>query len=146
MISLPAEVLKAAFEHFRRCGEGRRECVVYLTEDLEQPELISGVIHPRHSASAAGYDLDSAAIGGIFTALAERHQTLRIQVHTHPGHAYHSARDDAMALIGTQGFLSLVIPNFGLGEVSLTDAFLAERDQSGDWRAVAVGERLAVIS
>jgi hypothetical protein len=39
-----------------------------------------------------------------------------------------------MALIYVPGFLSLVIPNFGLGEPSLDDSYLALLDESGRWQ------------
>jgi hypothetical protein len=143
---LQQEVLEQTFEHLRRCGAGRRECVVYLTGPLEDPALIDGAIHPRHSATAGGYDLDSPAIAEISTQLLASRRAVRVQVHTHPDFAYHSPRDDAFALVHTPGFLSLVIPNFGLAPVGLNGAFLAERTQGGGWVAVPPSERLEIVA
>jgi hypothetical protein len=56
-----------------------------------------------------------------------------VQVHTHPRRASHSRTDDIFALAPATGFLSLVIPNFGLGRVSLEGAVLVEMDASGEW-------------
>jgi len=59
---------------------------------------------------------------------------VRAQVHTHPGSAFHSATDDAYPMVQTSGFLSLVIPNFALGECSLAGAALYELGDYGRWR------------
>jgi hypothetical protein len=141
---LRPEVLGQAFEHLRRCGTGLRECVVYLTGPLQEPSLIDGVIHPRHSAGPAGYDLDSAAIAELWIELARDRRSVRAQVHTHPGPAFHSARDDRLALVHTPGFLSLVIPNFALGRVGLDGACLVERNEDGDWVRVTADDRLQI--
>jgi hypothetical protein len=69
-----------------------------------------------------------------------------MQAHTHPAAAYHSSRDDALAIVHTPGFLSLVIPDFARGEIGLDRAFLAERGHDGRWRQVSIAERLAVVA
>jgi proteasome lid subunit RPN8/RPN11 len=135
-------VLERAFEHLRRCGDGARECVVYLTGPVDQPSVIDGVVHPHHTSSAVGYDLDSAAIADLWRDLATAGRSIRVQVHTHPGPAYHSSRDDALAIVHTRGFLSLVIPQFATGPIGLTEAFLAARDEDGHWVEVPINEHL----
>ena len=144
MFQVGKEVLERAFEHLRACGAGRAECVVYLTGPIGSPLLIDGVVHPRHSASGGGYDLDSAAIADLWRDLVASGRSIRVQVHTHPGPAYHSSRDDALAIVHTPGFLSLVIPNFALGAVGLQGAFLARRSEEGAWVAVPPADCLAV--
>lgn len=137
-------VLEDAFEHLRRCGDGARECVVYLTGPAGQPTLVDGVVHPHHTSSSAGYDLDSAAIADLWRDLTAARRSIRVQVHTHPGPAYHSSRDDALAIVHTPGFLSLVIPRFASGPIGLDDAFLAARDVDGHWIEVPIQEHLEV--
>jgi hypothetical protein len=144
MKQLKAEVLESAFEHFRRCGSGRRECIVYLTSGAEDPDLIDGLIHPPHSAGPGGYDLDSTAIAGLWQELLVGKRSIQMQVHTHPGTAYHSSRDDALALVNSTGALSLVIPDFALGPVGLGGAFLARVKIGGDWVEVPITEQLEV--
>jgi hypothetical protein len=139
-------VLERAFEHLRTCGDGRRECIVYLTGPVDEPDVVDGVIHPRHTASLGGYDLDSDAIAELWRELVSHRRSVRIQVHTHPGAAFHSSRDDGLALVHTRGFLSLVIPDFARGPVGFEGAFLAERTHEGRWLAVPFEERLAVAS
>jgi proteasome lid subunit RPN8/RPN11 len=142
---LKAEVLKSTFEHLRRCGAGRQECIAYLTGPLDATDLIDGVVHPNHSASPAGYDIDSGEIALMWRGLLGEERSIRMQVHTHPGRAYHSSRDDALALVTSTGALSLVIPDFALGPVGTDDAFLARRDGSGEWVEVAIEQHFEVI-
>lgn len=126
-------VLGQSFEYLRRCGGGHQECVVLWAGPLERPGYVDEVIQPRHSASAAHYDIDPAWVGELWLDLAERKLTIRCQVHTHPGAAYHSSRDDALALIHTAGYLSLVLQRFAKGQVGLTDSYLTVRDKDGAW-------------
>ncbi len=145
MMKLRREVLEQAFEHLRRCGRGVRECIVYLTGPVDAPTKIDGMIHPEHAASAGGYDVDTDAIGELSTLLLASRRSVRLQMHTHPGTAYHSSRDDAYALVGMPGFLSLVIPDFALGPIGLDGAFLAERTRDGGWMPVVPGDRLEIV-
>src|SRR6185437_426765 len=145
MMRLQQEVLEQTFEHLRRCGAGRRECVVFLTGPLEAPALIDATIHPRHSATMGCYELDSAAVAEISSELLRCRRSVHVQVHTHPTAAYHSPQDDAFALVHTPGYLSLVIPNFALGPVGFDHAFLAERTQNGSWVAVNPSERFEIV-
>jgi proteasome lid subunit RPN8/RPN11 len=138
-------VLEQAFEHLRRCGAGRRECVVYVTGPVAEPNVVDGVVHPRHTASPGGYDLDSEAIAQLWRDLVTEQRSVRVQIHTHPGPAFHSSRDDALALVHTPGFLSLVIPNFALGPVGFDGAFLAERADDGHWVMALIETRLEIV-
>jgi len=68
-----------------------------------------------------------------------------VQVHTHPGEAFHSRTDDRFPIIHTPGFLSLVIPDYGLGPVGFAGAYLAELGSDGRWREVAAPARLRIV-
>ncbi|MDE8654323.1 hypothetical protein PYV00_21735 [Novosphingobium sp. H3SJ31-1] len=100
--------------------------------------------HPRHSASAVGFRLDEAWLTAFWSSLAEAGEGVRVQIHTHPGAAYHSATDDAFPILATPGFLSLVIPRFALGPVGLEKAFLARFDEDQRWREVPISDHLEI--
>lgn len=133
---IAAGVIEGSFETFRVCGAGHDECVVYWSGPLDDPGLADRMHHPRHIAGPFGYDVDGAWLTEFFPSLTADRRKVRIQVHTHPGSTFHSSRDDGMALIYVPGFLSLVIPNFGLGEPSLDDSYLAVLDESGRWQEI----------
>jgi hypothetical protein len=135
VIRLRRELLKETFDHLRSCGAGCRECVVYWLGPRAAEGEVSKVVHPRHTATATSYDVDGSWLNELWLRLARDELELRVQVHTHPGSAFHSSRDDDMAAIQTADFASLVIPRFALGEISLTGAHLEQRGRDGGWRA-----------
>jgi hypothetical protein len=102
-------------------------------------------VHPRHAAHRAGFVLDDHWLNEFWFTLARENLGIRIQVHTHPGEAFHSSTDDAYPTIHTAGFLSLVIPNFALGPVGFEDAYLTEITGDGGWQEVAIAKRLTLI-
>jgi len=134
MLTLAPGMLEVTFEHLRRCGAGRQECVVLWAGPVAAPAQVDHVIHPRHTATAVQCDFDPAWIGECWRELADSARTIRAQVHTHPGAAYHSALDDHFALVHTPGYLSLVIPRFAAGPVGLEGAYLTVRSPHGGWR------------
>jgi hypothetical protein len=141
---LRRRVIETTFTHFRRCGEGRRECQSLWIGPWAMPDLITEVVHPKHEAHAGGFALDDAWLSDFWLRLADENLGIRIQVHTHPGEAFHSPIDDEFPIIHTPGFLSLVIPDFALGPVGFNEAYLTEIKSDGHWCQVAIEERLVV--
>jgi hypothetical protein len=88
--------------------------------------------------------LDDTWLNEFWLELGATGMGIRVQVHTHPGAAFHSRTDDEFPIIHTPGFLSLVIPNFGLGPIGFHEAYLAEIQPGGHWRKVAIASRLAL--
>ncbi|MDQ0464702.1 hypothetical protein QO010_002486 [Caulobacter ginsengisoli] len=142
---LPRSILEETFSHFRGCGGGRRECQALWLSPWDTPQTITKVVHPKHTAHAAAFVLDDRWLNDFWMSLARENLGIRFQVHTHPGAAFHSPTDDAFPIIHTVGFLSLVIPNFGLGRVGFEDAYLTEIQEDGCWRRISIGERIALI-
>jgi hypothetical protein len=138
------DLLREVHATLRDCGGGRRECVCYVAGPLDQPGTADLVLHPRHRASAGGYEVDPAWLDRAWAALGRDGREIRLQVHTHPGAAYHSTIDDTYPLVRTPGFLSLVVPAFAAGSRPLDGAFLAELDERGGCRPVAVTDRLVI--
>jgi hypothetical protein len=141
---LPRGILDKTFAHFRGCGRGRRECQVLWVSSWDATDTISKAVHPEHEAHIVGFVLDDRWLNGFWFRLAQENLGVRIQVHTHPGEAFHSPTDDAFPMIHTVGFLSLVIPNFALGPIGFQDAFLTEIQANGHWREVPIAERLVL--
>ncbi len=102
-------------------------------------------MHPQHSASAVGFDLNEDWFNEFWLRLADESLGVRVQVHTHPGAAYHSSTDDENPVVATPGFLSLVIPNFAIGSIGFDQAFLAQIDAGGMWHQVSIEEYLEVV-
>ena len=142
---LSRAILTETFQHFRRCGAGRRECQALWISPWRDPAIITTVIHPRHSANPVGFQLDHNWINALWDELGATESGIRVQIHTHPGAAFHSATDDANPISFRTGFLSLVIPNFAMGPIGFDHAYLAELGANGTWREAPISDRLEVI-
>jgi len=92
-----------------------------------------------------GFVLDDRWLHAFWLKLASTESGIRVQVHTHPGAAFHSSTDDEYPIVHTPGFLSLVIPNFGLGSVGFSGAYLTEIGAGGEWHEAKPTNRIRVI-
>ena len=144
MYRLPRRMIEETFATFRSCGAGERECQLYWASPWSDPLRLTDLVHPKHTSSYYGLSLDSAWISSFWLALADRDLGVRVQVHTHPGEAFHSETDDAFPLIHEAGFLSLVIPDFAYGPVGFERAYLTEIQADGSWQQVPISERFSV--
>ncbi|WP_161989019.1 Mov34/MPN/PAD-1 family protein [Sphingomonas glacialis] len=144
-VKISRQLFAQSFEQLRCCGAGRRECQALWVGPWSDPELITRMVHPTHSASAGGFQLDGAWLTHFWTELGEAGEGVRVQVHTHPGAAYHSATDDAFPILAVPGFLSLVIPRFATGDIGFDAAFLAQLDDAGRWSEVSIHDHLEII-
>ncbi len=137
-----SEIWRASLEQFRRCGKGRRECVVYWLGPAEDPSTIDEIVHPVHDASPMHYEVDSKWLTAFLFELGRRRRSVLVQVHTHGGRAFHSPTDDEYPIVQSEGFLSLVLPAFAMRPLRGDELFLARLDGVGEWREVAVGDHL----
>lgn len=143
-VSVPQDVLSETFDQLRECGDSRRECVVFWTCANEEPQRVTEFVHPVHTASAVGYEVDSGWVNAFFLDLRRRQRAVRVQVHTHPGLASHSDVDDEFALAPATGFISLVIPDFATGVPGLARAHAAAMTAHGTWTTTPPEEVLYV--
>jgi hypothetical protein len=141
---IPRRMIEQTFATFRSCGENQRECQLYWLSAWDNPLVLTEVVHPKHWSSRYGLRIESDWINQFWNDMAERGLGVRIQVHTHPSEAFHSATDDAYPLLFDAGFLSLVIPDFAMGPVGFRNAYLTEIQPDGSWQQVAITERIIV--
>ena len=130
---LPQPVLDSTFQQLRACGAGCRECVTYWCASQDRPDLLTRVEHPVHHAGPDWYEIVSSWVTSFFLSLRRDRHTARVQVHTHPGWAGHSAVDDRFSLVPAAGFFSLVIPGFAAGPADLADTALVTMQPDGTW-------------
>ena len=143
--TLDETILAQTFAELRRCGRQARECQVLWTSSWAARDRITRVVHPRHSSSHGGFQVESRWLTQFAFEIADLQEGVRIQVHTHPGTAFHSVTDDRFPAVSTPGFLSLVIPNFARGAISFDGAYLAELQADGQWMHIReITERISV--
>ena len=132
-VKLPAAILEKTYRTLRNCGRGRCECVVYWTGPAGQ-DVVDDFEHPPHRRSPGGYEVDSNWLTEFWKELSVRKRSIKVQIHTHPGEAFHSSTDDKWPIISQAGFLSVVIPDFAAGEPTLDDAWIGSLQADGKWR------------
>jgi hypothetical protein len=137
-------VLRHTFLELRKCGQGRTECVVYWTSRVESQDRVDEVLHPAHRSTRGSYELDDRWLTNTSFELMRRQRSIRAQVHTHPGDAFHSPTDDHYPVIAVPGFLSLVIPRFGSGAITLAGAYLGEMQADGSWKSQHIDDILVL--
>jgi hypothetical protein len=142
--SISRDLLMRTFKVFRDCGYGARECQVLWTSSWLEPYRISRLIHPHHQAHAGGFSVESQWLTALWNDLAQAAEGIRIQVHTHPYEAFHSAVDDLYPVVHSSGFLSLVIPNYGIGPIDLNRAYLTQIQNDGSWKRVAIPKHIRI--
>lgn len=144
MLLLGEGLLREALTTLRRCGDGRHECVIYWTSRAAT-DTLDETLHPDHLSDARGYEVDQAWLNDLWRDLARRGRRVRMQVHTHPGPAFHSTRDDAYPVVQTAGFLSLVVPNLARAD-DLRGAYLARLADDGAFHPVSLAREITVTS
>ena len=140
---LARRVFDMTVQSFAKAGTEDRESVAYwlgdaccnriVIDDLilasDLPEFESETYHatvPLQSAFAVGQIVHS------------RNKMLLVQVHSHPAEAYHSLTDDMNPITHEVGFLSVVVPYFGIGIHDLTDCRIYEHLGYGRWRELDI--------
>jgi len=93
----------------------------------------------NHRRSPYGYDLDQKWLNEFWFALGSNHRKVLVQLHTHPGVAFHSRTDDEWPIVTQNGFVSIVFPDFGIGSESLTAAWTGVLTTSG-WKHAENGQ------
>lgn len=137
-------LLRETFTVVRDCGNGRNECVVYWAGPVDDPRVVDRVIHPDHVGRPGFYEIEQDWLNRIWFQLSAEQVEIRVQVHTHRRQAFHSKLDDQFPLMQTDGFLSLVIPDFGHGPIGLEGAYLAELHAGGVWRELDSSAELEI--
>jgi hypothetical protein len=93
-------------------------------------------------ATAGYYEVAEEWFHSFWVELDGRRRSVRAQVHTHGGRAFHSGTDDEGAIVQIPGYLSLVLPRFAMSADSREGAFLAQLDHHGRFVEVAVSDHL----
>jgi hypothetical protein len=106
--------------------------------------VVDAVVQPEHRAGPRRYEIDSAWITTFFLDLRDTRRTVRAQVHTHPGDGVrHSPTDDCFPIAPGAGFISIVLPHFATGTVSVAGGSVSVQGADGTWNEVEPADVLA---
>lgn len=97
---------------------------------------------PEFTATPVSYDIQPLEMLRLKDHLEHSGNSLLIQVHSHPGAAFHSRRDDLNAASPWPGFISIVVPDHGQTTGSfLKSVEIYELLGGADWRHLSLGEK-----
>jgi proteasome lid subunit RPN8/RPN11 len=105
-------VIEETLRHLKAWSYSEAVCH-WLGECSPQFAIVSTVWIPTFTATATSYDISSLEMLRLKQKLDSSGLSLLAQIHSHPGAAFHSSRDDNTAASPWPGFLSIVVPNFG---------------------------------
>jgi hypothetical protein len=145
MLCVPQDVVRKTFHTFRDCGRGECECGVFWTGPAGD-KLVDGLEHPIHQRSPFGYEVDDAWLTEFWKHLAASRRSVKAQVHTHPGRAFHSKTDNDWPIVSQPGFISIVIPDFGMGEPSFEKGWVGHLGADGKWMRLRSASEVIVIT
>lgn len=141
-VTIGERLLERSLTILRACGAGRRECMLFWLAPGDEPSRIVDVAHLPHTASRGSCDIDGDALNSLWRRLAANDLRIVVQVHTHPGLAYHSPTDDQFPVIPRAGLLSLVLPDFAKAPFDPATSFLVRLDHDGRWTRLDPEEAL----
>lgn len=144
-VDIPSEVIDETITSLRKYGQSGCEGLVLWLGEINNQNF--GVVQkaltpPQRSIqneTGVGYFVTSETLFSLNKFLSETGLRLIAQVHSHPGHAYHSEADDRYCIVTSEGGFSLVVPNFALPPTSLT-SWAAYKLKNGRWKKVKTRE------
>jgi proteasome lid subunit RPN8/RPN11 len=131
-------VIQPLERHLRTTGLECREEAALLAGYIvgRSLGLVTTVILPYTQSTAAGCELPLDVTIKCIDKMNHAGQIVLAQVHTHPGHAWHSETDNEWAFSDSPGLFSIVVPCFGrygLRRIFTDGVAIYERLVTGEW-------------
>ena len=113
-LDCPITVLESTLEWLRQAGESKHEGIVLFLgqRDGDGDVAVLEAYRPDQSAEADRFDIPRDSMAVLLEHLRRKRLMVAAQVHSHPGAAFHSAADNALAIVRHVGALSFVVPCF----------------------------------
>lgn len=118
-----------------QAGKLRKEGLVFWSGTLNGDVAnIKTVICPETIATCVSAKLSRNGLEYIYNTIKKNNEFLFIQVHSHPGIAFHSDDDDNEAISFKKGFISIVVPYFGKYMEDLSSCLIFEHIGNSIWK------------
>jgi hypothetical protein len=139
---VPADFLLDLRTELQLAGLEAQERFVLMTGRVAEPRefRVLSIWVPAQTATTHERGLSIAVDGSELRRLnvewAARNERLAIQVHSHPGHPYHSTLDSRYPMVTVEGGLSIVVPLFGFCALTDLTSCATFRVHRGRWHAL----------
>lgn len=92
----------------------QHEGILYLIGQTDgKSTLIASAMKPAATTTPGSFFVSPMAMAQVIRFACDAGLKVVGQIHTHPGEAYHSGGDEDGARIAYDGFVSIVLPNYG---------------------------------
>lgn len=137
---LPQDLAEGCYVALRERGAEGDELFIALTASVNAEDVVRfrrGLLPDQvchHTPEGLLVTIPGEAIFALNRDCYEHGELLAGQIHAHPGQAYHSGADDALALVRLPGALSIVVPEFARGPLRQRRWSVHRLDAGGTWR------------
>ena len=143
-IILPFRFVEHIYGHLRNAGNDGVEGVgLWFGQQQENVFNVCSSLIPAQKAyqleEGLLYRVDGEELHRINKWAYEQKFVLAIQIHSHPGRAYHSETDDTYPIVTSLGGFSIVIPNFGFDPID-KKYWKVYRLTSDEWKEISDDE------
>ena len=140
-IHLPFRCIAAAYQLMRTAGHQHVEGVaLFAGKESGETFTVSETIVPKQYALSIEqgllYSVPGEELHRINVHLYERELALISQIHSHPNAAFHSETDDAYPIVTTVGGLSIVVPDFAFGPITVESWAVYRLSSENVWTEV----------
>lgn len=127
-IFLPQYIWEETLSSLSKYRAKKSECLVFWggIVGASGEVVITSLLRPNHTYQGWRVQLTSSEMKNLLRALRNRDEKLMVQIHSHPGEAFHSPGDDDLATSFHNGFLSIVVPNFAKNISSISQCAVYE--------------------
>lgn len=137
-IILTQDCLRKAYEFLRYAGSKGVEGICLFAGEIDNTTfIVKETIIPKQKSyileQGLMYAVDSEELHNLNLWLYENEMQLIAQIHSHPTEAYHSLADDKYPIVDTYGGISIVVPDFATGEISLLDSAIYRLSAKKTW-------------
>lgn len=128
------EVIQETIMIMKEEGNHNKEGLVFWSGDIDANiAVIKTVISPEVESTLISAQVNDDGLAYIRKTLKNNNEFLFAQVHSHPGSAFHSIEDETESISYKIGFISIVIPNFGMHMKDLPECCIYEHIGESFW-------------
>lgn len=139
--AIAGSVVAETLQELRAAGRRGTEGVLLWAGPVTADDvMVTRCLRPSYQASAVHTLVDPEALWQSVQRAYGDGLLVVAQTHSHPGAAYHSVRDERNAFSYRPGFMSIVVPRFGLVDDLLEAMEVYEATATG-WRHIDPAER-----
>ncbi|WMN12113.1 hypothetical protein QYS49_32480 [Marivirga salinae] len=141
-INIPMDIMEDAYLFMRKIGRDGLESVVLFLGKLEGKVFnVSKLYIPEQESYCTSegllYYVSHEELDRLGDFAYDNKLTLYIQMHTHPGKAYHSLADDENCIVTRYGGLSIVVPNFARDNIDTKFWAVYQLDRFKGWKELS---------